>query len=82
MMDRAILDPSLLETQLCTGTITLTLNPQNEICVLTKDGGEAVSVANIMRIIGIAKLRVAEIEEIVKKALEKEKVKLESQTGY
>jgi exosome complex component RRP45 len=73
MMDRAILDPSLLETQLCTGTITLTLNPQNEICVLTKD---------IMRIIGIAKLRVAEIEEIVKKALEKEKVKLESQTGY
>lgn len=35
-----------------------------------------------MRIIGIAKNRVAEIEQIVKKALEKEKVKLESQIGY
>lgn len=77
-----ILDPSLLESQLCTGTLTLTINPQNEICVLTKDGGEPVSVGNIMRIIGIAKNRVAEIEQTVKKALEKEKIKLESQIGY
>lgn len=60
----------------------MTINPQNEICVLTKDGGEPVSVANIMRVIGMAKTRVAEIEQIVKKALEKEKIKLESQISY
>lgn len=79
---RVVLDPSLLEAQLATGTLTLTLNSQNEICVLTKDGGEPISVAGIMRVIGFAKNRVVEIESIVKKALEKEKIKFESQMSY
>ena len=62
--------------------MTLTLNTQNEICVLTKAGGEPRSVKEIMRIIGIGKQRVQEIEVIVKKALEKEKAKMQAQMSY
>ncbi|CAD6564750.1 MAG: hypothetical protein CYPHOPRED_004642 [Cyphobasidiales sp. Tagirdzhanova-0007] len=77
----AVLDPSLLEAQLCTGTLTLTLNAQNEICVLTKAGGEPLSVHEILRIVGIAKARVAEIDAAVKGALKKNNA-LQLELGY
>lgn len=77
-----ILDPSLLETQLCTGILTLTLNAQNEICVFNKAGGEALSVEEIMRIVGIAKKRVAEIDSTVRAALKKAEAGMAAQMGY
>jgi hypothetical protein len=81
-LDRTVCDPSLLETQLCTGTLTLTLNAQNEICVFTKAGGEPLSVKEIMRIVGIAKQKVKDIELVVKRALDKEKAKMQAQMSY
>lgn len=39
-------------------------------------------VQEILRIVGIAKQRVAEIDEVVKKAVAKANVKLQSQVGY
>jgi len=77
-----VLDPSLLEAQLCTGTLTLTLNPQNEICVFNKAGGEPLSVSEIMRIVGEAKNRVAEIDVIVKEAIKKAQAKTDAQMAY
>lgn len=79
---RTVCDPSLLETQLCSGTLTLTLNAQNEICVLTKAGGQALSVKEIMRIIGIGKQKIKDIDATVKKALDKERAKMQSQMSY
>lgn len=79
---RTVIDPSLLETQLCTGTLTLTLNAQNEICVLTKAGGEPLAVQEIMRIMGLSKQRVAETDDVVKKALKKAEKGMQSQMGY
>lgn len=79
---RTVCDPSVLETQLCSGTLTLTINTSNEICVLTKAGGQTQSVKEIMRILGIGKQKVKEIDIVVKRALDKEKAKMQSQMSY
>uniref|UniRef100_A0A0K3CLT8 Exosome complex component RRP45 n=1 Tax=Rhodotorula toruloides TaxID=5286 RepID=A0A0K3CLT8_RHOTO len=45
----AVLDPSHLESQLCTGTLTLALNSQSEICVLSKQGGAPLGADEVIR---------------------------------
>ncbi|KAL7340183.1 hypothetical protein BJY59DRAFT_714711 [Rhodotorula toruloides] len=45
----AVLDPTHLESQLCTGTLTLALNSQSEICVLSKQGGAPLGADEVMR---------------------------------
>lgn len=67
-----VLDPSHLEAQLASGTITLTLNSQQEICVLTKAGGTPLAVDDIMKVVLIGVGRVKELDALLKAALEKE----------
>ena len=67
-----VLDPSHLEAQLASGTITLTLNSQQEICVLTKAGGTPLAVNDIMKVVLIGVGRVKELDATLKAALEKE----------
>ncbi|GAA5969999.1 hypothetical protein JCM11641_000227 [Rhodosporidiobolus odoratus] len=65
----ALLDPSHLESQLATGTLTLTLNAQSEICVLSKQGGAPLPADEIMRVVMVGVERVKELEERVGRAL-------------
>ncbi|GAA6026811.1 hypothetical protein JCM8097_005877 [Rhodosporidiobolus ruineniae] len=69
----AVLDPTHLETQLCTGTLTLTLNAQAEICVLSKQGGAPLPADDILRAVQIGSERVKELEEMLVRRLEEEK---------
>ncbi|BGP14064.1 hypothetical protein JCM10213_002359 [Rhodosporidiobolus nylandii] len=71
----AVLDPTHLESQLSTGTLTLTLNAQSEICVLSKQGGAPLPADEIMRAVTVGVERVKELEEIVVVALKKEKAR-------
>lgn len=45
-----VLDPSHLEQQLSNGTLTVTLNSQQEICVLSKAGGVPLPADDIMKV--------------------------------
>lgn len=49
--------------------MTLTLNSQQEICVLTKAGGVPLEVDVIMKVVMVGVTRVREIDEQVKLAL-------------
>lgn len=69
----AVLDPSHLESQLCTGTLTLALNSQSEICVLSKQGGAPLGADEVMRAVGVGVERVREVDERVVRALADEK---------
>ncbi|GAA5890244.1 hypothetical protein JCM6882_008766 [Rhodosporidiobolus microsporus] len=69
----AVLDPTHLESLLATGTLTLTLNSQAEICVLSKQGGAPLPADEIMRAVQIGVERVKELDEVVARALEEEK---------
>ncbi|GAA5929486.1 hypothetical protein JCM3775_002354 [Rhodotorula graminis] len=65
----AVLDPTHLEQQLCTGTLTLALNAQSEICVLSKQGGAPLSADDVMKAVQIGVERVRQVDEVVVKAL-------------
>jgi exosome complex component RRP45 len=65
-------DPNHLESQLSTGNLTLTLNAQREICVLTKSGGAPMEADEILRVVNLAAQRVKEIDEAIKSALEQD----------
>ncbi|KAK4332687.1 Exosome complex component RRP45 [Rhodotorula toruloides] len=69
----AVLDPSHLESQLCTGTLTLALNSQSEICVLSKQGGAPLGADEVIRAVSIGVERVREVEGRVVQALGEEK---------
>ncbi|KAL0252479.1 hypothetical protein I308_101871 [Cryptococcus tetragattii IND107] len=58
-----ILDPSHIEAILCSGTLTLTLNAQREICVLSKAGGAPLGAEEIM---GVVKFGVDKVRELVR----------------
>ncbi|GAA6060546.1 hypothetical protein JCM10212_006910 [Sporobolomyces blumeae] len=68
----SVLDPTSLETSLSTGLLTLTLNAQSEICVLSKQGGAPISADEVMKCVGIGLERVKELDELVKASLEKD----------
>lgn len=65
-----LLDPTSQETQVSTGTLTLTLNAQRELCVLSKAGGTPLGVDELMKVvtIGVSVVRemTAEIEAALK----------------
>ncbi|GAA5973848.1 hypothetical protein JCM21900_006707 [Sporobolomyces salmonicolor] len=71
----SILDPNPLETALSTGTLTLTLNAQSEICVLSKQGGAPIDADEVMKAIQIGIERVKELDKVVADALEREKAR-------
>ncbi|KAM0792216.1 hypothetical protein ACM66B_004912 [Microbotryomycetes sp. NB124-2] len=68
----AVLDPTHLESQLAAGTLTLTLNAQGEICVLSKVGGTPLDADAIMNVVQIAATRVKEVDGLIKQSLERE----------
>ncbi|SCV66961.1 BQ2448_5607 [Microbotryum intermedium] len=70
-----LLDPSLLESQLCSGTLTLTLNAQQEICVLSKAGGAPLPADDIMKVVMIGTQRVKEVDAFIKKELKRDEKK-------
>jgi exosome complex component RRP45 len=65
-----ILDPTHLEATLCSGTLTLTMNAQREMCVLSKAGGTPLDLSEIMAVVRVGVDRVRELVKILEDALE------------
>ena len=65
-----ILDPTHLESVLSTGTMTVTLNAQRELCVLSKAGGTPLSAVEIMGVVRVGVDRVRELGKIMDAALD------------
>jgi exosome complex component RRP45 len=57
---------------LSSGTLTLTLNSQQEICVLSKAGGVPLPADDIMKVVMIGVQRVKEVDALIKVSLERE----------
>ena len=68
----AVLDPTHLEALLAAGTLTLTLNAQSEICVLSKVGGTPLDANDVMKVVQIGAQRVKEVDSLIKDALDRE----------
>jgi exosome complex component RRP45 len=68
-----ILDPTHLEEVLATGTLTLTLNAQRELCVLSKAGGTPLAPSEIMGVVNVGVERVRTMVRILEEALEKDR---------
>lgn len=58
-----VLDPTLLEARLASGTMSLALTPARELVVLHKAGGVPLDVDEIMRVANFAGERVKELSE-------------------
>lgn len=67
-----ILDPTHLEETLASGTMTVTLNAQRELCVLSKAGGSALSVDDVMAVVRVGVERVRESVKQIEDALVKD----------
>lgn len=67
-----VADPSPIETTLCTSKLLIVANVQGEVCVLDKSGGRPLSESVINRVIGLARIRVKELNEIMEKALKED----------
>jgi hypothetical protein len=68
--DTLALDPTLKEQAACQGQVTITVNPQGEICALQKADGIGVTASQVMRCVRIATQRMSEHVGLLKKALE------------
>lgn len=68
-----ILDPSHIEEILAAGTMTITLNAQRELCVLSKAGGSPLSVDDVMDVVRVGVERVRENVKTIEEALENDK---------
>ncbi|GAA5835168.1 hypothetical protein JCM3766R1_006890 [Sporobolomyces carnicolor] len=66
----SVIDPTHQEQILANSLLTLTLNAQSEICVLSKQGGLPIEADEIMRVLGVGIERVKELDEKIKKALD------------
>lgn len=64
-----LIDPLPLEALLCTSTMLVVANVQGEICVLDKAGGRPLSEAVVNRVLGLASLRVKELNRAMDDAL-------------
>ena len=67
-----ILDPTHLESTLCTGTLSITLNAQRELCVLSKAGGTALMPEDIMGVVRVGVERVRSLVRVMEDALERD----------
>ncbi|KAK1923167.1 ribosomal protein S5 domain 2-type protein [Papiliotrema laurentii] len=68
-----ILDPTHLEETLSDGSLTLTLNAQRELCVLSKAGGTALATEEIMSAVTVGVDRVRELVKVMEDALDKDR---------
>ncbi|EPS73851.1 hypothetical protein M569_00914 [Genlisea aurea] len=72
---RAVIDPSYLEEDVMRGKLTATLNTNGDICAIQKAGGTGVIQSVIMQCLRIASVKVADITDKIKKAVESHDVK-------
>lgn len=68
----SILDPARLEQTLSTGTISIALNAQRELCVVQKAGGVPMEQDEIMRIINVGITKVKELDAFVELRLKED----------
>ncbi|KIY50816.1 ribosomal protein S5 domain 2-like protein [Fistulina hepatica ATCC 64428] len=68
----SILDPVLLEQQLCRGVMSIALNSQKEICVLQKLGGVLLFADQILNLVSVAVEQVKELDQFVESELKKD----------
>ena len=65
----SILDSSHLERRLSTGSISIALNVQREICVLQKLGGLSLAAEEVIKVVNIVVGQAKETEKLVEGAL-------------
>lgn len=68
-----IIDPNHLESILATGSLSLTLNAQRELCVLSKAGGTPLSAGEIMNVVRVGVEKVREMGKVLDEALERDR---------
>ncbi|KAK4684809.1 exosome complex component RRP45, partial [Tremellales sp. Uapishka_1] len=68
-----IIDPTHLEETLASGTMTVTLNAQRELCVLSKAGGTPLTADEIMGVVRVGVEKVREMVKQIEAALERDK---------
>ena len=68
----SILDPARLEQTLSTGTISIALNAQRELCVVQKAGGVPMEQDEIMRIINVGIAKVKDLDALVETRLKED----------
>ncbi|EJD55230.1 ribosomal protein S5 domain 2-like protein [Auricularia subglabra TFB-10046 SS5] len=64
-----LLDPTYLEQTLCSGTMSIALNAQRELCVVQKAGGVPLEADAILKLLEIGVLKVKELDQLVEQAL-------------
>lgn len=69
-----IIDPTHLESVLSTGQLSLTLNAQRELCVLSKAGGTPLAAEDIMSVVRVGVDRVRELGRALDQALERDRM--------
>ncbi|KAH8113164.1 ribosomal protein S5 domain 2-type protein [Phellopilus nigrolimitatus] len=67
-----ILDPARLEQTLATGTLSVALNAQRELCVVQKAGGVPLAPNEIIRIIDLGIVKVKELDALVEARLKED----------
>ena len=68
----AILDPTLLEQRLSTGSLSVALNAQRELCVVQKAGGVPLTPDEIMNIVNQAVVKAKELDKFVERRLQED----------
>ncbi|GAA6006569.1 hypothetical protein JCM11491_005009 [Sporobolomyces phaffii] len=66
----SVLDPTHQEQVLSNSLLTLALNAQAEICVLSKQGGIPIAADEVMRVLAVGVERVKELDAQIKQALD------------
>ena len=64
-----ILDPALLEQTLASGSLSLALNAQRELCVVQKAGGVPLAQDEILRMINVAIEKAKDLDSFVESRL-------------
>merc|ERR1712188_295937 len=63
-------DPTLEEEKCMEGRMTITMNSQEELCAIQKGGSIPIDVSTVMQCIRIASVKVHEITETIRNALD------------
>jgi exosome complex component RRP45 len=67
-----VFDPTHLEQRLSTGTLSVALNAQREICVLHKAGGLPLAAEEVMRVVDVAVAKAGELDKWVESRLKED----------
>ncbi len=70
-----IVDPTLLEEQVQTGSLTVCMNNYREICGLSKPGGVAVDMKRIVHCCDVAHAKITQITETIQNLLKEDKIR-------